>query len=115
MSEDVHIRGKLIYRGECNEQNAEQILREESRPFKCIEESYYKTYVEMLQDTVCDFVVLNKSGKNFIYEAIKEDVYSSTEAFIARKTQQGYDFEVIFYNGGIGLDEALQEAINGCE
>lgn len=115
MSEDEHVKGKLIYRGECSEQNAEQILRDNVRPFKCIKDSYYDTYTEMLKDTVCDFVVLNECGKDCIYEVIKQNICSSTEVFIANKNKKGYDFEVIYYNGGCGLDEALQEAINGCE
>lgn len=115
MSEDEHRKGKLVYRGKCNEENAEHILRDETGSFTCIEESCHSSYVEMLRDTVCDFVILEKDESEFIYEILEEEVSSSNELFHAQKTQQGYNFEVIYYNGGCGLDEALQEAINSCK
>ena len=111
MSETRHYRGtlKLIATGkEQMEEKAKEYLNsigETELP------SYHDSWVEFLEDTFYkEYVHLDDK----LYVVEKEDV-GEEDVFVASKTDNGYKFEVQYYDGGMSFDEAIEEAISNIE
>ena len=111
MSEIRHYRGKLklVTTGkEQVESKAKGLLEAEDRTEI---PSYFDSWTEYLKDVFYKgYVVVDDS----LYEVEKREV-GEEDVFVASKIEDGYKFEVRYYDGGMGFDEAIEEAINGIE
>lgn len=110
MSKTVHYRGKLIYQ----ERNSPTDTLEEQckRILENSKEEYYDTFVEALLDTRHkEYVVHN--GK--LYKIVDfVDTPENVDIFRSRKINgTDYEFEVKYYNGGCGFEEAIDYALEG--
>lgn len=71
---------------------------------------FYDSYQELLlNDFYEEFVVYN----DVLYSVLKEEIDMDEDIFIAKVNKNGdIDFEVKYYNGGCGFEEAIEEAID---
>ena len=120
MSENVHYVGILKkLKPIDNETLEEQALR------LCIENGFedkdhiygdYESAIEcLIWGLEGKFIILTVSGKTkIIYEIIdKSDNLFFEDIFLATKNSDGtISFEIKYYNGGCGLDEALEDALS---
>lgn len=105
MSEVVHYKGtmKKIAEGKYIESMAKKILESDELP------TWYDSWYEYLQDMKYkEYVVIN----DILYKTDYEKIDPEDEFFIAEKIEDGYSFNVKYYNCGCGFDEALQEAVD---
>ena len=66
------------------------------------------TWLEYLKDyTYDDYVTIGDS----LYSVELEDV-GDEEVFASNKVEYGYKFEVQYYDGSMGFEEAIEEAIH---
>ena len=107
MSETVHYKGVLRkverQEGETLEEQCKRLLDNKDIP------SYYDSYEECFSDECYDkFTIYN----GIIYNIEKEDVGTDEDIFNAKIEDNGeISFEVRYYNGGCGLEEAIEEAL----
>lgn len=114
MSEYVRYKGKIKPLGNVLdlEDFAEKCLREclsEERYSKL--ENYYNTKVEFLADE-CYKSFLISHG--VLYEILeKKDLSCEYDMFEATELSDGtVEYQVMYYNGGCGFSEAIEEALN---
>jgi len=105
MSETVHFKGKLkpMPRPEGVS------LEEQMKDILGISEikDYYDNVEEQFYDyTYGDFLVLN----NTIYEVEKENIFYNDIFESSLNDDDSIDFEVKYYNGGCGFNEAVEMA-----
>lgn len=109
MSETRHYRGKLklVTTGkEQVESTAKELLGAEDRKEL---PSCFDSWGEYLMDVFYKgYVVINDS----LYAVEKKEV-GEEDVFVASETEDGYKFEVQYYDGVMSFDEAIEEAING--
>lgn len=111
MSETVQYRGKLIKLKKLNnetlEQQSERICKENylyERP------CYYRNWGEYLTGELYERYYINN---NNLYVIESEQVDPEYDIFNASLNKNGeIEFEVKYYNGGCGFNEALDEAMN---
>ena len=115
MSEMVRYTGKLRLKeklpNETLEEQCKRILFEHNY-FEL--QYYYDSWKEMLCYELYErYVIYN----NEVYEVIEKnyrDFYDSI--FEAYKNDNGtIDYQVVYYNGGCGFTEAIEEALNNIE
>ena len=102
MSDTVRFKGKLIPTGK----TLEEFFKDVELP------KYYESLEEYLYDHDEEYQVVN----NLVYkvEGSYIDYYSGI--FNAGRTDEGgFSIDVLFYNGGIGLTEAVGEALKGLD
>ena len=64
-------------------------------------ESFYEEYI-IIQGTLFEFKNVQEERDRF-------------EMYYAKETPEGYDFSVLFHNGGCCLPEAIEYAVARCE
>ncbi|PLR99584.1 hypothetical protein [Bacillus sp. T33-2] len=107
MSETVHYKGVLKkverHEDETLEEQCKRLLNNKDLP------SYFDNYQEYFSDEYYyKFTIQN----GVIYSIEKEDVDPDIDIFNASVGDNGeINFEVRYYNGGCGFDEAIEEAI----
>lgn len=107
MSETVNYRGVLRevvkFDGETIEDQCKRLLDNKEL------DSYCDSYKEMLLDEgYYDWVMYD----NILYSVEKEDVDPYNDLFTASKNEDGtINFEVRYYNGGCGFEEAIEYAL----
>ena len=111
MSETVHYKGVLRKVERLNEESLEEqckrILGNKELP------SYYDTYQEYLLDEYYDGMTIQNG---VVYQVEREEVDPYDDLFNAQVRDNGeIAFEVRYYNGGCGFNEAIEEAIKGME
>lgn len=109
MSETVHYKGvlKQVERldGESLEEQCKRLLGNNELP------SYFDSYADWLVDNYYKTMTIQNG---VVYEVEKVEVDLDSDIFIANQKKDGsIEFEVRYYNGGCGFDEALEEAIKG--
>lgn len=108
MSETVHFKGVLEvverHDGENLDEQCKRILNNRELP------SYYENYQEFLRDEFYkDMTIQN----GVVYRVKKTNVDPDGDIFNATLRENGdIEFEVRYYNGACGFDEALEEAID---
>jgi hypothetical protein len=107
MSETVHYKGVLRkverLEGETLEEQCKRLLEDKELP------SYFDSYQEFLLDEYYNKMTIQNS---IVYSVEKEDVDPDGDIFNASIEENGeIQFEVRYYNGGCGFDEAIEEAI----
>jgi len=108
MSETVHYKGVLNkierYENETMEQQCKRLLDGKELP------SYFDTYAEYLVDEFYHEMTI-QDGVVYRVERIKE-VDPDGDIFNAKLQNDGrVEFEIRYYNGGCGFDEAIEEAL----
>jgi hypothetical protein len=70
---------------------------------------YFDCYAEYLLDEHYQkYVIIDE----IVYYVQKEDVDTESDIFKATKNPDGnFEFEVRYYNGGCGFEEAIEEAL----
>ena len=107
MSETVHYKGVLrkVERneGETLEEQCKRLLESKELP------SYYDTYQEYFVDENYRRMTIQNG---IIYRVEKEEVDPYSDIFRASiNYKDEIEFEVKYYNGGCGFDEAIEDAI----
>jgi hypothetical protein len=107
MSETVHYKGVLIKIDRFEEENLEEQCKRllENRELP----SYFNSYEECLLDEHYHKMTI-QNGE--VYRVEKEEVDPDGGMFNASLKENGeIIFEVRYYNGGCGFDEAIEEAM----
>lgn len=113
MSETVHYKGILTEvlpnEGEDIQDIAKRILDHHNEEV----EDYYKDALECLMDRFYQgYVVIDDK----IYEVLKKDIDPDKDLFNAFMHSDGtIEFEVKYYDGGCGFDEAIDHAVDNIE
>lgn len=103
MSEDEHIRGKLIPTGKTVEEYLEGVT------LNSWNESLEEYFEDEEYRTAC---IIN--GKVFEIQSKDVDIYD--DIFESSLNEDGsYDFEIKYYNGDCGFNEAIEEALDNCK
>jgi hypothetical protein len=119
MSETVHYKGKLnliiktsnvefledVCKGLCNKHGLEEL-------------DGYDSWSEILQNELYDeYVEIEDKHDNVsIFEVVSRVDVDEYEMFnITQIEDEEYEYEVMYYNGGMGLSEAIEEALNRLE
>lgn len=107
MSETVHYRGVLKkverHEEETLEEQCKRLLENKELP------SYLDSYEEYLVDENYQQITIQNG---IIYRVEKEEVNPDGDIFKASINDKGeIEFEVRYYNGGCGFDEAIEEAV----
>ncbi|MFS0878003.1 hypothetical protein [Solibacillus isronensis] len=107
MSETVHYKGVLKkverFDGENLEQQCKRLLGNKELP------SYFDSYEEFLLDNYYKTMTVQNDT---VYEVKAIEVDADSDIFNATLLNDGQiEFEVRYYNGGCGFDEAIEEAI----
>lgn len=107
MSETVHYKGVLKqierYEGEPLEEQCKRLLENKDLP------SYFDSYAEYLIDENYQKITIQNG---IVYRVEKEEVDPDSDIFKASINDQGeIEYEVRYYNGGCGFDEAIEEAL----
>lgn len=109
MSETRHYRGTAVKVSEGAkeiEAFAKNLLQEHG---KTEVPSYCDSWTEYLEDYFYNrFVRIN----NVLYDTADKVEVGEEDVFIAHKYDNGYKFEVAYYDGGMSFDEAVEEAIS---
>ena len=108
MSETVAYKGKLtpIYRDD--ETTLEELCESVCETNMIDLPSYYDSYVEYFQDEEAGYVII----KDTLYQIQKES-FDYENLYQSTKNEDGtISFLVAFYNGGCGLTEALEQALD---
>lgn len=108
MSETVHYKGilKKVERltEETLEDQCKRLLDNKDLP------SYHDTYAEFITDEHYQKIVV-VNGE--VYQVEKEMLDGDSDIFRASLIDnENIEFEVKYYNGGCGFDEAIEEALN---
>jgi hypothetical protein len=111
MSETVHYRGILtevdMLDNETLEEQCKRILGDVELP------SYFKSYQEMLLDQFYQTYIIYD---NTLYLVEKENYEPDEDIFYSKGNEDGtISFEVKYYNGGCGFNEAIEEALKSIE
>ena len=108
MSEIVHYKGKLR---KVKVDNLEQFCKEKIIEFGYNPElpSYFNTYIDYLVDEEHKKYI---SINNELYEILEKEKFDTYNMFNSKKLKNGIiEYEVIYYNGGCGFEEAIERAI----
>lgn len=114
MSETEYHRGKVIeikqLEGEDIQETAKRILSELNIEMK----DYYDNYLDCLQNEAYEGVVFANDKLYRVVDDIKIDI--DTDIFRAEENSDGsISYEVKYYNGGCGFNEAIEEALENCQ
>ncbi len=111
MSETVGYKGKLevvdVDVMDTLEEALEKIFIERS----AYKEDCYDTYLEALddEDDLADYIVVDET----IYRYVEKHKFNYESIIEASENEDGtIDFICVFYNGGTGLKECVEEAIS---
>jgi hypothetical protein len=108
MSETVHYRGVL----KRLERVAEETLEEQCKRLLDGKDlpDYFDSYAEFIVDEKYHEITIQNGS---VYRVEKEDVDPDGDIFKSTINENGdIEFEVRYYNGGCGFEEALEEAMN---
>ena len=114
MSETVHYKGILTRVLPCDGETLQDIAKRILDHHNEIVEDYYDgDYLDCLEDKFYQgYVVLDDK----IYEVEKKELDPDGNIFKASLYSDGtIEFEVKYYNGGCGFDEAIDHAIDNME
>jgi len=103
MSEVEHIRGKLRPTGKTIEEYVGDI--ELSYPYSTIDEYFRENFYRVATEV-----------EGLVYTIVSENIEPYGDIFNSIKGEDGsYTFEIKYYNGGCGFEEALEEALENCK
>lgn len=111
LSETVHYKGILKkvekLEGEKLEDQCKRLLENKDLP------SYFDSYAEYILDEYYREITIQNG---VVYRIEKEEIDPYSDIFKATMGDNGeIKFEVRYYNGGCGFDEAIEEAIKNIE
>ena len=112
MSETVHYRGVATRIEQPNNKTlmevAEGILKERNKQI----DDYYKDAIECLCDEFYGEYFYYPATQT-LYSITKEELDAYDDIIIADKKEDGtIEYELKYYNGGVGFDECLEEAFD---
>lgn len=112
MSEVVHYKGKIKLVEKLPNETLEEQCKRILAEYDYLElPSYFGSWEEMLNEELYNrYVVANEN----IYKVIEKlDKQYDYDIFNATNNKDGtYDYEVMYYNGGCGFSEAIENALN---
>lgn len=111
MSETVHYTGKIKLVEKLENESLEDICQRILKENGFIELSdYCSSWQEMLYDQLYrEYVIDNKN--NNVYKVLSKVERDEYEMFEIKDNNDGtYDYQVMYYNGGMGFDEAIEES-----
>lgn len=111
MSETVHYRGTLVklerFENESLEDQCKRLLNYQELP------SYWDNYQEYLLDEKYKEVTIQNGN---VYMVTKEEIDPDYDIYKAKENSNGdIEFEVRYYNGGCGFEEAIESALDNIE
>lgn len=117
MSETVHYRGKLIKIEKWNdnetlEQQCKRVLEARENCEYAELDTYHTSYAEILTDEYYHKYITHNDT---LYTVEKQTLDHDEDIFIVNPIEDGYEFEVKYYNGGCGFNEAIAEGFNNLE
>jgi len=109
MSETVHYRGTLTrverFENETLEKQCKRIIGNVTLP------SYYESYKEMLLEGY-EYYQNYFLQDDILYSVSKKEIDTDEDIFNSSENKDGtINFEVKYYNGGCGFNEALEYAL----
>jgi hypothetical protein len=111
MSEMVHYKGTLtkveLLEYETLEEQCKRVYKKLTSNTEL--KKYYDTYEEMLLDEFYkEYILID----NELYTTNRKDVGIDSSLFTSKINEDGtIDYEVLYYNGGCGFTEAIEEAL----
>ena len=120
MSKTVHYKGKLKLiekfpnETETIEEQCKRILEEDNIDISSCA-FYFDNYEEilLLYDQLYNKYVIANGN---LYKVLSKQEIEEYEMFNINDNKDGaYDYEVMYYNGGMGLDEAIEESFKNME
>jgi hypothetical protein len=80
-------------------------------------EDYYDSWSDQIQGELYnEYVVIEKDNYYSLYEVSSRKSIDEYEMFnITQIEDEEYEYEVMYYNGCMGLSEAIEEALNRLE
>lgn len=114
MSETVHYKGKLnrIVKTD-NKEVFETICESILNKHEQLElKDFYKSWSDQIQGELYnEYVVIEKNNNYSLYEILSRKDIDEYEMFnITKLDDDEYEYEVMYYNGGMGLSEAIEES-----
>lgn len=111
MSETVHYKGKIKLVEKIGNETLEDVCKRVCIANNITElPEYYDEWREVIFDDLYDKYV---DFNNNLYEIIENKEIGDFDIFDMHENTDGtYDFDVMFYNGGCCLSEALETAFN---
>lgn len=108
MSETEHYKGKLIKIDGLDGLSFSEAIEVLKEKYEIEESDYYEedNYLESE-----NLIYIN----NVFYEMQRKQYDAYDDIIEAKKIDNGYEFELRYYNGGCGFSEALEEAIDNAE
>jgi hypothetical protein len=111
MSEIVHYRGTLEEVEKLENESLEEQCKRILDDTKSL--SYHESYQEVLLDEFYKKYIIYD---NTLYLVNKEEIEPSEDIFYSKGNEDGtINFEVRYYNGGCGFNEAMERALNNVE
>ena len=103
MSETEHTKGKLVPTGKTVEEYLGDVYLK----------SWHTDLEEYFQDEYYEKAVLING---YVFEVESKIIEPYEDIFEAELNDDGsYNFEVKYYNGGCGFNEAIEEALDNCK
>ena len=113
MSETVHYKGKLkLIVKTSNIDFLEDICKKLYAEYRS-DDLYYDSWCEQLQSELYnEYVVIEDDHENVsVYEIKSKKNIDEYEMFnVTKLDNDEYEYEVMYYNGGMGLSEAIEES-----
>lgn len=112
MSETVHYVGKLQIVEKLENETLEEICKRILNKHNYFDlKSYFDSWQEMLYDELYEkYVVVNDNVFEVLTKIDKGNEYDIFN--IEVNNDKTYNYEVMYYNGGCGFNEAIEEAFN---
>ena len=114
MSEIVHYKGKLrlvtsTKNNDFFETICQGVLAQNGQKDRY---SYYDSWSEQIQGELYnEYIVIEKDNNYSLYEVLSRKSIDEYEMFnIVQIADNEYEYEVMYYNGGMGLSEAIEES-----
>lgn len=113
MSETVHYKGKLNLVCQTQDKSFfEDVCKELciKRNFKELYD-FYETWEEQLRSELYEKYVIVHDEFISVYEVLSQINIDDYEMFnVSKLSDTEYDYEVMYYNGCMGLSEAIEES-----
>ena len=113
MSYTEYVTGKIKEIKPNGKQTLEELCEIEFLKYNIqFDEEFYPTFKDALLDEHCEKYFIDNKNRLFIYlEYTSVDINTANISNVVINLEDEIDFEVLFYNGGASLSEAIQYAM----
>tara|TARA_R110000822_G_scaffold290310_1_gene412355 strand:- start:79 stop:426 length:348 start_codon:yes stop_codon:yes gene_type:complete len=113
MSETVHYKGQVIRVAEGLESSQEYAAKVLEDRNQTVSDYYNGHTISCLCDSYEEEFFFHEKKKNLYKIYSKEEIESNDEIMTAKVINEGViEYELRYYNGGVGFEECLEEALN---